>query len=119
MEFDESFVSSNTTLCTYMDVPLDHTKPEGKKIKLFVAKLPATGPGKKLGTLFLNPGGPGGPGSGMASEGRRKRYSPEVGPWGCCQIHSTLCMSYSHMMLRDVPSIVCALLLLFTGRPIL
>ena len=78
MEYEPFFSSSSTSMCTYMTVPLDHSKPEGEKIRLFVAKLPATGPGKKLGTLFFNPGGPGVPGSSMARESVRLLFSPEV-----------------------------------------
>jgi pimeloyl-ACP methyl ester carboxylesterase len=48
--------------CATASVPLDYRKPTGAKIQLAVSKLPATGPGSRLGTVFVNPGGPGAPG---------------------------------------------------------
>ncbi|NUL11331.1 alpha/beta hydrolase [Streptomyces lunaelactis] len=46
--------------CSTMKAPLDYDKPDGKSIKLAVARKKATGPGKRLGSLLVNPGGPGG-----------------------------------------------------------
>ena len=48
--------------CGALDVPLDHANPDGQKIAIELARLPATDPGSRLGTIFLNPGGPGGSG---------------------------------------------------------
>lgn len=48
--------------CATASVPLDYRKPTGTKIQLAVSKLPATGPGTRIGTVFVNPGGPGAPG---------------------------------------------------------
>ncbi|MEV7426072.1 alpha/beta hydrolase [Streptomyces sp. NPDC091212] len=46
--------------CATMKAPLDYTKPDGKQIDLAVSRKKATGPGKRLGSLLVNPGGPGG-----------------------------------------------------------
>jgi pimeloyl-ACP methyl ester carboxylesterase len=46
--------------CTTAQVPLDYDKPNGKSIKLFLAKSPATDPAHRIGSLFINFGGPGG-----------------------------------------------------------
>ena len=46
--------------CATMKAPLDYDKPNGTEIKLAVARKRATGPGKRLGSLQVNPGGPGG-----------------------------------------------------------
>ncbi|AQU67271.1 alpha/beta hydrolase [Streptomyces niveus] len=46
--------------CATMRAPLDYEKPDGAEIKLAVARKKATGPGKRLGSLQVNPGGPGG-----------------------------------------------------------
>ncbi|MEE1799709.1 alpha/beta hydrolase [Streptomyces sp. JV176] len=46
--------------CATMKAPLDYTKPNGTEIDLAVARKKATGPGKRLGSLMVNPGGPGG-----------------------------------------------------------
>ena len=48
-------------LCATVRVPLDWRRPNGTAITLALAKQPATG-SRRLGTLFLNPGGPGGSG---------------------------------------------------------
>ncbi|MEV8316116.1 alpha/beta hydrolase [Streptomyces sp. NPDC059900] len=46
--------------CSTMKAPLDYEKPDGPAIKLAVSRKKATGPGKRLGSLLVNPGGPGG-----------------------------------------------------------
>lgn len=45
--------------CATARVPLDYHDPAGDQIDLAVAKLPATDPDRRLGTLFVNFGGPG------------------------------------------------------------
>ncbi|MGW7429685.1 alpha/beta hydrolase [Streptomyces sp. NPDC054861] len=49
--------------CAAVKVPLDYDDPGGRGIELAVVKREATGPGPRIGTLFFNPGGPGGPGT--------------------------------------------------------
>ncbi|MCS0639251.1 alpha/beta hydrolase [Streptomyces sp. LP05-1] len=46
--------------CATMKAPLDYARPGGKQIGLAVARIRATGPGKRIGSLLVNPGGPGG-----------------------------------------------------------
>lgn len=47
--------------CASVPVPLDPDDPDGARTALFLKRLPASGsPGERIGTLFLNPGGPGG-----------------------------------------------------------
>ncbi|MER6051678.1 alpha/beta hydrolase [Streptomyces sp. NPDC001793] len=47
--------------CATMKAPLDYTKPDpATDLKLAVARKQATGPGARLGSLMVNPGGPGG-----------------------------------------------------------
>ncbi|NEC67962.1 alpha/beta hydrolase [Streptomyces sp. SID9727] len=46
--------------CATMKAPLDYAKPDGGEIKLAVSRKKATGPGKRIGSLLVNPGGPGG-----------------------------------------------------------
>ncbi|MEU8617977.1 alpha/beta hydrolase [Streptomyces sp. NPDC048623] len=46
--------------CGTVRVPLDYGKPGGERIDLAVSRVKATGPGKRLGSLLVNPGGPGG-----------------------------------------------------------
>lgn len=49
--------------CATAQVPLDHAAPGGRSVDLAVVRRKATGPGKRVGTMFFNPGGPGGPGT--------------------------------------------------------
>jgi pimeloyl-ACP methyl ester carboxylesterase len=47
--------------CATMKVPLDYAHPgSSDDLKLAVARKKTTGPGKRLGSLLVNPGGPGG-----------------------------------------------------------
>ena len=44
-----------------MKAPLDYAKPGADTdLKLAVARKKATGPGSRIGSLMVNPGGPGG-----------------------------------------------------------
>ncbi|GAA6032626.1 hypothetical protein JCM8097_004848 [Rhodosporidiobolus ruineniae] len=54
------------TLCSFLNVPLDYTDPQSAEIvSLALRMIPATAPAKEqLGYLFMNPGGPGGSGTG-------------------------------------------------------
>ncbi|WP_420081987.1 alpha/beta hydrolase [Streptomyces sp. JL4002] len=49
--------------CATAKVPLDHAEPAGRTIDLAVVRRQATDPDRRVGTLFVNPGGPGGPGT--------------------------------------------------------
>ncbi|MFE0154183.1 alpha/beta hydrolase [Nonomuraea sp. NPDC059007] len=46
--------------CARLRVPLDHAQPAGEQIEISVIRLPATG--DRIGSLLINPGGPGGSG---------------------------------------------------------
>jgi pimeloyl-ACP methyl ester carboxylesterase len=56
-----SFVDSTadipTAQCTTVSVPVDYDKPAGAQAKLAVIRIPATG--QRIGSLLVNPGGPG------------------------------------------------------------
>ncbi|QFZ16870.1 alpha/beta hydrolase [Saccharothrix syringae] len=49
--------------CARLEVPLDYSRPDGKTIRLGLLRQPATG--DRIGSLLMNPGGPGG--SGMTA----------------------------------------------------
>ena len=53
--------------CATVQLPLDYDKPKGAKTGVAVLRLKATDRKHKIGSLFLNPGGPGGSGVGIAS----------------------------------------------------
>ena len=46
-----------TAVCTTVPVPIDPANPAGPQAQLAVIKIPATG--KRIGSLLMNPGGPG------------------------------------------------------------
>ncbi len=48
------------SLCATAEVPLDYDDPTGPTTLIDLAKVPALDASHKLGTLFVNPGGPGG-----------------------------------------------------------
>jgi pimeloyl-ACP methyl ester carboxylesterase len=64
--------------CGRLQVPLDYADPNGTTISLSVIRLPATDPAHRIGSLFLNPGGPGGSGVSWALDVGPTLYSPEV-----------------------------------------
>lgn len=64
--------------CALVPVPLDYDQPHGRSIRLAMAKLPATDPARRIGTLFVNPGGPGGSGVDFVTGAARELYSPQL-----------------------------------------
>ncbi|MCX4819230.1 alpha/beta hydrolase [Streptomyces sp. NBC_01142] len=48
--------------CSFMDVPLDYDKPDGKTIELALIRARARNADKRIGSLIFNFGGPGGSG---------------------------------------------------------
>lgn len=54
--------------CAELKVPLDHARPAGEQIAVSVIRLPAQG--RRIGSLVVNPGGPGGSGVDYARAAR-------------------------------------------------
>ena len=54
--------------CATISVPLDYTKPAGKTIELRARKVLAKDRAGRIGTLFINPGGPGASGQEFAAQ---------------------------------------------------
>jgi pimeloyl-ACP methyl ester carboxylesterase len=48
--------------CATLQLPLDYSDPNGRKIAVAVSRVRAASPAGRRGVLLLNPGGPGGPG---------------------------------------------------------
>lgn len=48
--------------CATVQVPLDYSNPGAASIGIAIVRLPASDPANKIGSLFFNPGGPGGSG---------------------------------------------------------
>jgi pimeloyl-ACP methyl ester carboxylesterase len=55
--------------CAKLTVPLDYRHPSGATILLAVLEVPAADPGSRIGSLVINPGGPGEPGTSYAELG--------------------------------------------------
>ncbi|MGA8245350.1 MAG: alpha/beta hydrolase, partial [Nocardioides sp.] len=55
--------------CAELTVPLDYRHPSGTTIRLAVLEVPAADPGSRIGSLVINPGGPGEPGTSYAALG--------------------------------------------------
>jgi len=52
--------------CAYIDVPLDYSNTESENISIYMTRRPATDRDRRIGTLLVNPGGPGFGGSYLA-----------------------------------------------------
>lgn len=50
--------------CATIDVPLDYHRPWGERIEIGLARRQAENPDEKIGTILMDPGGPGGSGVG-------------------------------------------------------
>src|SRR4051812_11152948 len=64
--------------CGTLQVPLAYGQPNGTTISLAVVRLPATDPAHRIGSLLLNPGGPGGSGVDYTVFAGPELYTPEV-----------------------------------------
>jgi pimeloyl-ACP methyl ester carboxylesterase len=51
--------------CATIEVPLDYAKPRGEKIHIGLARRKATDPANRIGSILVDPGGPGGSGVSM------------------------------------------------------
>jgi pimeloyl-ACP methyl ester carboxylesterase len=66
-------------LCTTAEVPTDYDHPHGRTTTIALTKLPASGsPGARLGTLFTNPGGPGGSGVDFVQQAALAVYPEQI-----------------------------------------
>ena len=63
--------------CAMVALPLDYDQPLGPTTRVAVLRLKASDPARRIGTLFVNPGGPGGSGVELAAAAR-EFLSPEV-----------------------------------------
>lgn len=63
--------------CANYAVPLDHDKPRLGTINIALMRRAANNPAAKIGSLFLNPGGPGGSGYRFPKSGRLY-FEPQV-----------------------------------------
>ncbi len=52
--------------CGQVSVPLDYDRPQGRSIAVEMVRVPAADPARRIGSILLNPGGPGASGIDMA-----------------------------------------------------
>ncbi|WP_405092255.1 alpha/beta hydrolase [Micromonospora sp. NBC_01392] len=68
--------------CATVEVPLEYADPDGEQIKLAVTRHRATDPARRVGSLFVNPGGPGVPATetvaSIDAANDKGPYSPDV-----------------------------------------
>ncbi|MEO6998765.1 MAG: alpha/beta hydrolase [Terracoccus sp.] len=64
-------------LCATIEVPVDYAKPDGDRFGLALRKVSAADPSKRVGSLLINPGGPGASGLDYAQYASFV-FSPEV-----------------------------------------
>ncbi len=53
--------------CARLTVPIDYSKPDGDTVRLAVLRVAAKSPSKRIGSLLVNPGGPGASAASYAS----------------------------------------------------
>jgi pimeloyl-ACP methyl ester carboxylesterase len=68
LEDKESFADPNSGFqCSYLSVPLDYSQPDGQVAKIAVLRKPAADHSQRIGSLVVNPGGPGASGTEAAT----------------------------------------------------
>lgn len=55
--------------CGSLTVPLDYDRPRSGTVDVALTRVPSTNPDRRIGTVFVNPGGPGGSGADMVRNG--------------------------------------------------
>ncbi|HET6531936.1 MAG TPA: alpha/beta hydrolase [Actinoplanes sp.] len=98
-----------TARCATLRVPVDWADPYGPRIDIAVARRAATDPARRIGTLVVNPGGPGGSGVDFAL-GAAGFFSPAVrarfdivgfDPRGVARSHPVIC---AESLVESAPS---------------
>jgi pimeloyl-ACP methyl ester carboxylesterase len=104
-------VEDPTAECGTLRVPIDWSRPRGETFDLALARRPATDPAARIGSLVINPGGPGGSGVDFAIFGQGY-FTPEItrrfdivgfDPRGVARSHPVVC---SLDVLAQAPSLV-------------
>ena len=64
---DLSWSKCGPNQCARLTVPIDYSDPDGDTVKLAVLRVAAKSPSKRIGSLIVNPGGPGASAASYAS----------------------------------------------------
>ena len=76
---DRQAMGARGLQCTRLTVPLDYANPQGDTITIGVLRRPATGSDKRIGSLVINPGGPGAGGMSAAAHLSAQVKDSELG----------------------------------------
>jgi pimeloyl-ACP methyl ester carboxylesterase len=68
-QLDWQTCDDDNNQCATMQVPVDYAHPDGQTLDLALLKVPAAEPDQKVGSLVVNPGGPGVPATSYAAAG--------------------------------------------------
>ncbi len=97
--------------CGTLTLPVDWSNPAGATFELAVSRRPASDPTRRVGALFVNPGGPGGSGIDFAFAAAAI-FSPEllqrfdiigVDPRGVARSHPVVCSAVALSRPGDTP----------------
>ncbi|AUY52295.1 alpha/beta hydrolase [Streptomyces sp. CB01881] len=69
-------VDESAVQCGKLKVPLDYTNPAGDTLEVAVVRNPAAKQDQRVGSLLVNPGGPGGSGVGMVKRNPKQFDGP-------------------------------------------
>jgi pimeloyl-ACP methyl ester carboxylesterase len=75
----EAMGGGDDVQCARLSVPLDYAKPDGDTITIGVLRRPAAEPGRRIGSLLINPGGPGAAGMATAARLHDEAKNTELG----------------------------------------
>jgi pimeloyl-ACP methyl ester carboxylesterase len=64
--------------CGALTVPLDYAKPDGASLRVSVIRLPASDRSARIGSLVIEPGGPGESGTDFARSAAKSLFSDEI-----------------------------------------
>jgi pimeloyl-ACP methyl ester carboxylesterase len=65
--------------CAMVPVPLDYDDPGAGSTELALARIPSSDPANRIGSVFINPGGPGGSGVDFAVSGFGEYLADQLG----------------------------------------
>jgi pimeloyl-ACP methyl ester carboxylesterase len=78
-EADTTAFANDTYECARLEVPLEYENPDGRTMQIALLRVPARGePSQRIGSLLLNPGGPGFAGMAHATTMAQKLADSEV-----------------------------------------
>jgi pimeloyl-ACP methyl ester carboxylesterase len=66
-DYDRQTLDKDDLQCTHLTVPLEYAEPDGETIELGVLRSPAKDRSQRIGSLVINPGGPGAAGLSTAA----------------------------------------------------